>query len=446
MWRRALNGVVIVLLRPLAFLLYGLSWFTPRNPRRWAFGSWSGYRFTDNSAALYEHVLQRSEPDLEPIWISRDRAIVRALRRRGARAHGAFTPAGLWACATAGVFVFDGLTKDINHWLSAGARRVLLRHGVGIKKIERAIDSKSHRLYKLFHGNVLQRLLWRYLIPWHTVRPDLVIATSRDHARQGELYFGVPEHRVKVTGFPRNDRLLSAERGPLTEAIRPFIEQSRERGRKVFLYLPTFRDDAARLPFTWRDLDAVAKRAGVHVLVKLHYVDHARGLDSDFVHGENLALASAKEDPSTFFHHVDGLISDFSSVVYDFILTRKPVLFYVPDYERFLQARTLYYDFEDVTPGPKARTLRELEDALSHSSREGRGTWTRKYEEVLERFHELQDARSCERTFQEIHERFLGQSPSGVSEVSEREGEDEVGSFVAEEARAETDAYCHHGS
>ncbi len=51
------------------------------------------------------------------------------------------TPAGIWTCLTGGIFVFDGLTRDVNHWLSRGAKRILLRHGVGIKVLERGIKT-----------------------------------------------------------------------------------------------------------------------------------------------------------------------------------------------------------------------------------------------------------------------------------------------------------------
>jgi len=205
-----LEGALGVMLRPLLFILYFLSGFIARNPHRWVFGSWSGKRFADNGAAMFEYVVARDEPFVEPIWISRDAGVIRGLRNRGFAVYHPWSIKGMLACLTAGVYVFDGLTKDINHWLSRGARRILLRHGVGIKKVERAIEHPAHRLYKLFHGSARQRLVWSYLLPWHLVRPDLVVATSPDHVQQAQDYYGVSAEKVAITGFPRNDRLLRA--------------------------------------------------------------------------------------------------------------------------------------------------------------------------------------------------------------------------------------------
>jgi len=403
----SLIDIIGGLLRPLLFLIYWLSGYFPRDPRRWVFGSWDGQRFTDNSAALFRYVAQRRESGVEPVWISRDAGIVRALRAQGLPAHYAWSPAGIYACATAGVYVYSGLTKDVNHWLSRGARRVLLRHGVGVKKIERSIDNPRHHLYKLFRGNLLQRLGWAYLLPWHTVRPDLATATSPEHGRQGEAFFGIGPESIAVTGFPRNDELLAGVRPDLPADLQAALGAARRVGKRIFLYLPTFRDDKAQLASTWKELDAAAGQAGALLLVKLHFVDARRGLDSD-VHGlDNLYVADAALDPNSLFTVVDGLVSDFSSVIYDFMLTRKPVVFYVPDYEQYLNSRSLYFDFDEVTPGPKARDTAELARALRDTAGDGKHAWAKQYEEVLARFHTYQQPGASQRVYEEIVRRFL---------------------------------------
>ncbi|MEO7387062.1 MAG: CDP-glycerol glycerophosphotransferase family protein, partial [Gammaproteobacteria bacterium] len=356
-----LQGVVGALLRPLQFLLYGLAGLFARDPRRWVFGSWSGHRFGDNAAALFQHVTR--EDVIVATWITHERALVAMLRARGLRAHLAWSPAGVWACLRAGVFVFDGLTKDINHWLSRGARRVLLRHGVGIKKIERGIEQPSHRLYRLFHGTLWQRVFWSLLLPWHRVRPDLVIASSPDHARQGQLYYGVGPERLAITGLPRNDQVLAPGPAPWGADNLEWIARMRRDGRRVWLYLPTFRDNRG-LPFSWEALDSVARASGTALLVKLHYVDAARGFRPAGDGGSHLRVLDPALNPNLLFRDVDGLVSDYSSVAYDFMLTRKPVVFFVPDLEAYGQERGFYYPFEEVTPGPRPRTLAALGEAL----------------------------------------------------------------------------------
>lgn len=413
------RDIISVLLRPLLFAIYYMAGFCPRNPRRWAFGSWSGLRFADNTAALFEYAAARADDGIEVIWISRDRRIVAMLRARNLKAHSRWSPAGIWACITSGVFVFDGLTRDVNHWLSRGSRRVLLRHGVGIKVIERAIATPSHRLYRLFHGNILQRLFWNYVLPWHAVTPDFATATSEDHLQQGVLYFGMTPQSMAITGFPRNDQLLDPQSPIETSPDCSWIRAARREGHPVFLYLPTFRDDAAGFVLPWQALDAAAGRAGVRLLVKLHVVDANRGIDRQVDEPRHLRLADSGIDCNSLFRLVDGLISDYSSATFDFLLTRKPVIFFVPDLDDYLRhSRSFYFNFADVTPGPKAKTVEELEQAMRHVAEDGIGDWRAMYERVLDQFHTFRDARACERTYHEIRRRFLGvEVPENAAEA-----------------------------
>lgn len=412
-----------VLIRPLTFALYFLSGLAPRSSHRWVFGSWSGKRFADNAAALFEHMQRLGPTPVSVTWISGDRDVVRELRKRGYAAELRWSPRGMRACLSAGVFVFDGLTRDVNHWLSRGAKKVLLRHGVGIKKVERAIEHPGHRVYQLFHGRWWQRAFWSYLIPWHLVRPDLLIATSPEHAAQGQLYYDVEADRIVITGFPRNDALLATDAPPLDPQVRPLATAASRRGLPVFLYMPTFRDDDSRFKFPLRELEQMASRLGVILAVKLHFVD--RLSQKDFVPAPqgNLRLLDPTIDASQVFPIAAGLISDYSSVVFDFLLTGKPVIFFVPDFDEYLRhSRSFYYDFNEVTPGPKARTLAELEAAIS-AARNGLGEWQDRYQAVLSRFHTYRDGGSSERVYHLILERFVPSSHDGRLQPSDEVSE-----------------------
>jgi len=393
------------LARPLLHLFYFLSGLFTRDPRRWVFGSWSGRRFTDNGAALYSYVTSLNVPPIQFTWISSDRRIVSELRRQGLPACHRWSIRGMSECLRAGVFVFDGHTKDINHWLSRGSKRVLLRHGVGIKKIERGIDIPTHRLYKLFHGNHLQKAFWRFLLPWHSVRPDLVMATSPEHAAQAELYFGVDADKIAITGFARNDILFDDPPRGLESSLASWIEGQRSKGRKTFLFMPTFREGQRGRRPSWLELDRMAEQAGIGLLVKLHFVEAAR--DSLPENCSNLTMVDPLTDPNTLYSHVDGLISDFSSAAYDFMLLQKPLIFFIPDFDEFVQARTFYYDYNDVTPGPKTRTVSELADAVQAAAAFGIASYQGDYESILKRFHTFRDGGSAERTFAAIHDRFV---------------------------------------
>jgi len=398
-----------VLIRPVQFALYFLSGLVPRKPTRWVFGSWNGKRYADNAAALFEHCARRPGNGIDAIWIASSRPVLRRVRERGLRAHLLWSPRGLHACLTAGVYVFVSTTQDINHWTSRGARLVLLRHGVGIKKIGRSHTNPSHRQHRLYHGTRMQRALWRFLLPWHSVRSDLVIATSPLHAEQAYEYFGVGPERVEITGFPRCDVLFHPERPQVDSALDAWIRDLESRGAHLFFYMPTFRDDGSPpFVFPWEELDRRLGELGARMLVRTHFDDRsgfARRLGQ--LRLANIRLHEPHADPYAIFPAVRSLITDYSSVAYDFMLLRRPVIFFTSDQQSFQQMRSLYFDYDEVTPGLRARTLGELVDAMA-AAVEGRGDpHAAARDQLMDRFHSYREGGSCERVYAAVHRRFV---------------------------------------
>ena len=365
--RRALG----LALRPLQLALYGLAGLVPRDPRTWAFGTWSGTRFADNSAAVFRYLHadgEASRRGLRPVWITRRAEIRDDLRARGMRSHLAWSPAGIWTCVRAGVYVYDSMPIDVNYWLSRGARLVLLQHGNGMKKIERAIDAPDHRLYKLFHGSPLQRAMWRAALPWHLARPDLVAACSPDHAHQATTFFEIDESDVRITGLPRHDRFVeAADTGDATRSDIPTIGVEVPDDRPVFLYLPTFREGVGRQGFDWATLQRAAAAANVTIAVKLHVVDAERGVRNlaEADDASNLRIVDPTVDPVDVYALADGLITDYSSVAYDVLLLDRPVIHHVPDLDDFVASRPLVAPFEEMAVGAISRDGDDLAAALS---------------------------------------------------------------------------------
>jgi len=399
------------LMRPFQHLLYICVRIVPRDRNLWVFGSWGGKRYADNAAALFRYSNSADASKVRCIWITNSDDIRKKLLSQGYEAHKALSVAGLFYSLRAGVYVFDGLTKDINHWTSNGAKRVLLRHGVGIKKIERAIDQKDHRLFKLFHGSWWQQLAWSFLLPWHRVRPDLVLASSEGHAQQAERFFDVPTHKTSVTGMPRTDSLFDGDhQAQIPEQIKTWIDASRKDGRAIVLYLPTFRDDGSEsVPFDWPSLDGMLEGTRANILFKAHPADKSMTIASNekFEHVLNVP---AHVDPGVLLSLADCFVTDYSSVVYDFMLLRRPVIFFCPDLEEYQRfSRTLDIPYEEATPGRHARSLAELVDAIKYATHEDahQRIVNAEYESVLSLFHAFNDGNSSQRVYDEIYKRFV---------------------------------------
>ena len=177
------------------------------------------------------------------------------------------------------------------------------------------------------------------------------------------------------TGYPRNDLLV----GPAAASTR--CDVRRELGladdETAVLYAPTWRDDEKYAGLTdvpmHLHLGALAERltrSGTphRVLARVH------NLMTDRSHAESapgVVDVSLYRDVRELYLAADVLVTDYSSVMFDFALTGKPIVFYAYDLDRFRdEIRGFYFDLLPEAPGPVVRTETELVEALLHLDRD----------------------------------------------------------------------------
>ncbi|MFW2406072.1 MAG: CDP-glycerol glycerophosphotransferase family protein, partial [Gammaproteobacteria bacterium] len=389
--------------------LYFLSGLMPRRKNLWVFGSWGGHRFADNAAGYFLYCQQHAT-GVDLVWISRERDIVARLRAAGFQAHCHWSLAGAWACLRAGTHYFDCFGKDTNFWLSRGAATVCLWSGVPLKAFERDIDNPASRYYRLFHGSVIERVALAMMMPWHVRRPDRIIALSTETRDITARAFDVPPERVLITGYPRNDRLL--KRVPATPGLQrelPWpMSDAIAAGRKVILYLPTFRDSGrpyARID--WPHLDALMERLGATFFYKFHPMDH-----SD-LHQElsNVHEIPRDRDVYDFLGEVDVLISDYSSIIFDYLLLERPVVSYTPDLAEFLaDCRALNFRPEEIATMPACKTYPELARRLETIIQDKETGDPARFNEICERLHRYRDGRASQRIFTALNQHPIGRT------------------------------------
>jgi len=403
------------LARSFLFPIYFLSGLVKRRSDLWVFGSWGGHRFADNAAAFFLFCQEQIGDAVELVWISREREIVSSLRLKGFKAHWIWSPGGVLACLRAGLYVFDSFSKDINYWLSRGAKKINLWSGVPLKTFERDIDNPRSRYYRLFHGLAPERLILGILMPWHIDRPDLIIATAAETQEITRRAFDLKEDQVVVTGFPRNDVLFGQPTALRTSAGQwPDLADALNAKRKVFLYLPTYRDSGK--PFfnvDWTALDKLMMSLEAMFFFKFHPDDKGR-FEGDF---SNIVELPQDTDIYEILPHTDALISDYSSIIFDYMLLERPIVYYLPDLEEFVSSsRSLNFDPVDIAVGPVCSTGEELMRALSEvaqglpvpdAERAHRAA-------VRKRLNTHVDGRSNERVLQVIEEKFLRGAVKGL--------------------------------
>jgi CDP-glycerol glycerophosphotransferase (TagB/SpsB family) len=254
---------------------------------------------------------------------------------------------------------------------SRGALKVNLWHGVPLKKIERDIDQADHTINLAVRGTWWQRAILKVRRPELTERYDSILATSNETAQRFSGAFGVDRERIIVAGYPRTDGLLATSPSPfLPAAERAIVDEFREHeraGRRVLFYMPTFRDwgnTADRvIPIDWERLDAALRAHGGVLYCKLHPNDRA-GLP-DISALSAIRILPSTVDPYPLLRHTHALISDYSSIFFDYLLLDRPVVFYPYDLDAYrTRSRGLYDDYDAVTPGPKAYDAAALERLL----------------------------------------------------------------------------------
>ena len=314
------------------------------------------------------------------------------------------------ACLQAKVHLFDCFSKDTNFWLSRGANKICLWSGVPLKVFERDIDNTRSRYYRLFHGSLPERWLLGMMMPWHIDKPDLIIATSAENGAITKRAFGLPEGRVVITGFPRNDILLVKNRSITSIGAKlpdSFINAVEADG-KTFLYLPTFRDSGKEyMGINWEQLDLLMSKVGAKLFFKTHPMDR---LKND-VHLDNVIQLPQTTDVYNLLPNVDVLISDYSSVIFDYMLLARPIIYYMPDLESFLsENRSLLFHPEEIAVGPICSGFEALLQTIEEVALHQPEINSSRREQTMQRLFAHVDSNSSQRVLRSIDSRFYAGS------------------------------------
>ncbi len=324
-----------------------LSWLlgllVPKDPKLYLFG---GRQYGGNTAPVFERA---ADFGLEAWWLTKRPEILamghpRILDTRSLKA--------LWLAARARGVVLTHSLGDFGplKFPSRRTRVLNLWHGMPIKRISR-MDPRFHtRSYA--KGNL--REMKRF---------ELMFATSPAMAELFAQTFMLPMHRVLVTGQPRTDALFDEVDLGFLERFSPALPAH---SRRV-LYCPTWREGTpVRLfPFEDRDLraiDAALETLDAVMMVRTHPNDPGRLTER---HGRIVPMqGDVAPEVTDVLPAFDALITDYSSVWYDFLLLDRPTIFLPYDLAAYSEAPGFYLPFEETIGGPCPATQADFVVAL----------------------------------------------------------------------------------
>ncbi len=330
--------------------IYYLSYLIPRNKKRWVFGEANG--FNNNSKYFYLEVLN-THKEIDAVWIG-NKEIVKTLRNKNLPCHYKFSLKGLWYSLTSKVYIVSSTPGDINFYTSGGARIVNLWHGVGIKAC--LWSNPIHQKYRSlgFYDNFLHYVNCPHL--YH--KPDLVLSTSDDMIDAFFApMFDVERAKCIASLYPRC-RFMMQDRQKIIEHIEKY--ESEEyldmiriflKYKKVIMYAPTFRDSGAdfisQSGIDFGDLNNFLVSRNYLFVLKLHPATNYN--PQDIRNFSNILYLEKSLDSYLVMPFCDMLISDYSSIVYDYMLLEKQVEIFAFDFKQYkASCRDIVFSMEEV--------------------------------------------------------------------------------------------------
>lgn len=357
--KKELQYMSQILLLPI----YLLSHLSIRSKKIWLFGSTFGNRFADNPKYFYLY-MQQHHKEIKSIWITKKKSIAKNLTEKGYEAYYSKSIKGIYYCLRGKIYFFDNYSKDICFWLSGGAIKYNFWHGIPLKKIQmdNIFDKVRHP------QNKAQQIYWA-LRRLSDEKPSHYIMTTSTFLKS-IFRSAFQTNKVEIYSYPRNEFLITnlIRNVYLSKEEETLSHINKEhQNKKIALYMPTFRESEMRF-FDVVDLNRFCtylKKSNILLVVKLHPKSKLKE-QFEKIANEDVLVLPAEYDPYPFLKVCDTLVTDYSSVYFDFLLLDRPIIFFNYDLNEYLsESRELYFDYDKFTPGIKAMTMNALEDAIN---------------------------------------------------------------------------------
>lgn len=382
------NKVIAVIIR---FFMHTMNFFIKMDDKMVLYLSFDGRSYSDNPKAIYETMLTDAKFDkYQLIWALKEPVIIsgcKVIKRQSLAYFYYLSKAKYW--------VFNNKMPD---YYIKRADQVYLQtwHGTPLKRLAHDMPDlgityyRSKQTYQeMVSAYDKDSQLWDYLISPNQFSTAVFCSA-----------FKVNREKIIETGYPRNDILTTVS----TEKIQGVKEKFNiPSNKQVILYAPTWRDNAfnlqgytfeLNLDFTkWHKIlgDDYVIIFKPHYLIAQHFVV-PNGL-SEFV-----LTMPATADINELYIISDQLITDYSSVFFDYAILNRPIYFYMFDFETYRDdLRGFYLQVPKALPNDICYTQDQLLTAISS----GQFNFKR-LAAFNEKFNHLQDGKASKRVIDEV--------------------------------------------
>lgn len=364
----------------------------PVNPHVILFESFLGRNYSDSPKYIYRYLQKHYGSKYKYVWIAdaehfdhiksklKSQPNTKVVRRFGFQY--------MYYLATSKYFVFNMRQPK---WFvkRPGMRFIETWHGTPLKHLVFDMDnvaSASHLYKQTFYYQSRQ---WDHLVTANQYSYNIF-----------HRAFMYPKDKMLKSGYPRNDILNSPRRDQIAKHIKQKL--GIPLNKKVILYAPTWRDDQFYGPGQYKfklhlNLAELKKHlSDQYVLILRTHYFIANHIDTsqfgDFVFNE-----SNYDDIAELYLISDILITDYSSVFFDYAILKRPILYYVYDYDDYADVlRGFYLNMKKDLPGPLLKTSKSVLNAIENID-EVKSKYHDRYVQFNHRFNTWDDGHASAR-------------------------------------------------
>jgi len=370
-----------------------ISYFTKKDSNIWIFGAVRGEKYMDNSKYLFEYINQNT--DINAIWLSNNPDVIDSINKKAYKAYSIHSKKGIYYAMHAKVAIIThrGVNEDADlpfYCFSKETKIVQLWHGIALKKIafDDKIDGFTQNESDIFYKLKQKIKLLFFPFTNYVNNPSLLLALSKESEDIFSKAFRVDKKNIKITGYPRNDLLFKSK------------EKHSLKIKKI-IYMPTFRNKT-NLDFDIVILNEFLLKKDLKFYIKIHPFDKLPNSILDKLSESQNIFIIKNDDIYEVLTDFDILITDYSSIYFDYLLLDRPIIFAPFDKNSYLKnEREFYYNYDDITPGPQAKNWKELMQHIDNYI-ENSNLFFEERMLIKNKFHKYQDSNSSKRVVESI--------------------------------------------
>jgi CDP-glycerol glycerophosphotransferase (TagB/SpsB family) len=335
------------------------------------FASRGGKDYADNSRSLYEEFLEKGDSNV--FYFTKKKSVLALIPQNGIYA---YSLKGFFILIRAKVLVFTHGTDDFSPYVPQKHKNrifINLFHAIAVKKVGLQGSEKAK----------IESEKWDYFLVSSPFEAEFI----------KEQYL-LKDEQILIVGQPRNDVLCEKKVVPSKKV------------NKSILYAPTFRTHSDTIIFPFSDLDLTSldqflEEHNIEIIIRLHINDENRyRINEDFKNLKQIVFSGSKVTPTVndILFKFDAVISDYSSILIDYLLLDKPVAYTPYDFEEYEQKRGFSFDYHEHRFGPIINTQEDLKAFLLTKEDD----FSEKRNKMKNKFHTYQDGESAKRMYNYI--------------------------------------------